>query len=85
MKARYRDVHLVNGPIRTVDLAGGKLRIGGKGAALAQTLATDPQPVRIVLVIGSTRSCVEFGGTTTFKAGKLFTSHGAPAPTACAE
>jgi hypothetical protein len=84
-KTRYRDLHLSNGPIRIVDVASGKLRIGGKGGQLVHSLATDPEPVRVVLTSGATRWCFEFGGATKVRAGRLFSARGAAAPGACAD
>jgi hypothetical protein len=73
-----------SGPIKLVLVKAGKIvKIVGKGAALRQSLALDPQPVDVVLTAGAARYCVSFGGTPTFTAGKRFLATNAPPPNAC--
>jgi len=62
----------------------GSLKLAAKGAGLAYTLASNPAPVSIVATIGGQRFWAQFGGTTTFKAGKSFKAKNAPAPTGVA-
>lgn len=82
---QYRDPKLANGPIAGVVVKSGKLlKAIGRGAALGQSLAADPNPVWVVLTIGDGRQCMSFGGSKPkFSAGKRFTSHGAPRPAGC--
>jgi hypothetical protein len=73
-----------SGPIKLVLVKTGKIvKIVGKGAALRQSLALDPQPVDVVLTTGAGRYCMSFGGTPTFTAGKRFLATNAPPPNAC--
>jgi CSLREA domain-containing protein len=83
---QYRDPTTARGPISAVVLRSGKLlKIAGRGSKLTHTLGTDPNPVWVVLTIGTSRQCASFGGPKPkFAAGKRFTSAGAPRPPACA-
>jgi hypothetical protein len=64
--------------------SGKLLKIAGRGSKLMQTLAADPNPVSIVLTIGTSRQCMSFGGSRPkFAPGKRFTSGGAPRPADC--
>jgi CSLREA domain-containing protein len=82
---RYRDPSLSRGPIAAVVVRSGKLlKIAGRGSKLMQTLAADPNPVSIVLTIGTSRQCMSFGGSKPkFVPGKRFTSGGASPPANC--
>ncbi len=73
------------GPVRRVVLSytAGVKAVGG-GSALKQSIAQSPNPVDVWLAIGGTRACVRFGGTVTFKPGKLFKATTAPPPDLCA-
>lgn len=62
---------------------GRQVRIVGRGPSLSQTLATSPDPVDVVLSLGSTRYCFQFGGAVKFAAGKSYLATNAPAPAAC--
>ncbi len=69
---RYKDRHLVNGPIKKILVKPGKLvNANGSGAALSFDLPSDPTPVDVVVRIGVKHYCMTFGGTTTFKPGSL--------------
>jgi hypothetical protein len=78
---RYVDRH---GPIRSVKLENGAVRVAGRGIGLAHTLAADPSPVDVALALGTQRACLRFGGTTTFKGGRTFKAENAPPPDTCA-
>jgi CSLREA domain-containing protein len=82
---QYRDPKLVRGPVSLVVIRSGKLlKIAGRGSKLTHTLGTDPNPVWIVLTIGTRRQCMSFGGPKPkFAAGKRFTSGRAPRPASC--
>ena len=78
----YRDSFLFAGPVTAVRiLAGQRLRIWAKGSQLGHTLATNPYPVTVTLETGEFghRYCMTFGGVGTFKPGRRFRAHGAPA------
>ena len=80
----YHDSKRVNGPIASVRITAGKsITASGRGTALGHSLATDPNPVSVVLTIGSHSYCATFGGTTTFAPGVRFRALDAPAPGAC--
>jgi len=80
---RYSDKMLAAGPVKQVSVSTGKrVKISAKGAALAP-LATDPSPVDVTLTLGSSRSCVAFGGTMRFIPGRSLIAVDAPAPASC--
>jgi outer membrane protein assembly factor BamB len=71
------------GPITSVFLKpGGRLKVTGKGA-FTQSLSTNPNPVDVVLRTGAKRFCMEFGGTTAFRASSRFRAMNGPAPSSC--
>jgi hypothetical protein len=71
-------------PIGFVRVKAGKiLRVRGKGAGFAHTLATDPDPVRVVVKIGGQQYCMRFGGIPRFTPGSEYTSSDALAPDIC--
>jgi hypothetical protein len=82
---QYHDANLANGPIAAVVVRNGKLlKVMGRGSKLTHTLGADPNPVGVVLTIGTSRQCMSFGGSKPkFVAGKRFGSHGAPPPASC--
>jgi len=78
------------GPITAVTVKAGKtISAHGSGAVLGHTLGGNPDPVRVVLTLGSTfggqQYCMSFGGTATpkFKAGTSYTATNAGAPGIC--
>ena len=72
-----------SGPIERAVVRPGKLlRVAGLGS-LAQTLATDPDAVTVVLQTGARRYCMDFGGMTRFVASSSFRATDAPAPPSC--
>jgi hypothetical protein len=73
-----------DGPIRSVSIkSGGTVRIVGSGPDLALSLQADPNPVVVDVTIGGRRYCMQFGGDASFKPGKRFAAHAAPAPAQC--
>jgi len=73
-----------DGPIRSVTIkTGGIVRVTGSGAGLALSLQTDPNPVIVDVTVGAQRYCMKFGGQATFKPGRRFSAHAAPAPAQC--
>jgi hypothetical protein len=73
-----------DGVIRSVTIkTGGVVRIVGSGADLTLSLQADPNPVVVDVTIGGRRYCMQFGGDATFKPGKRFAAHAAPAPAQC--
>lgn len=81
---KYKDKLLAAGPVKTAQIRAGKLvKASGKGSGLGHTLATNPDPVDVVLTVGGRRYCSSFGGTVTFTADKTFTAKLAPAPVGC--
>jgi glucose/arabinose dehydrogenase len=80
----YKDKLLAAGPIKSLIVKAGKLlKATGKGSALGDSLATNPDPVTVVLTLGTRRYCATFGGTVKFEANKSFTAKLADAPTSC--
>jgi len=76
--------YVTDGPIRSVTVkSGGILRVVGSGAGLGLSLGSDPSPVFVEITIGLRRYCMQFGGDATFKPGRRYVSHRAPAPTQC--
>ena len=80
---KYRDRSRV-ASIHAVIVKDGRLtKIIGGGPDLQASLANDPNPVDVSLIIGNQRYCMSFGGATTFDAGRRFLAEDAPAPGAC--
>ncbi len=79
---RYADRALRDGPVASVRLKPGSLKVAARGAGLAHDLAVDPSPVDLVLTIGSQRYCLRFDAGT-FRASRSFASQAAPAPSTC--
>jgi hypothetical protein len=82
----YRDRSLLAGPIRSVRLHRGRLRVTGQGAQLGHALGTtnpDPVSVTVQTGVGGKRYCLGFGGKTLFQPGRTFKASGAPTATSC--
>jgi hypothetical protein len=81
----YHDHVLLSGPIESVEIRPGRIRVSGKGAQLDDVLAVNPDPVTVVLQLGHTgeRECVSLGGTTAFRPQKYFRARNAPPPASC--
>jgi len=74
------------GPITKALLkAGRRLKVSGKGSGLLHSLASNPDPVDVVLTTGTKKYCMSFGGTPTptFVAGRRYSAKNASAPGAC--
>jgi hypothetical protein len=82
---RYRATASSSGPVSDVVVRPGGIRITGKGAALGLALATNPDPVTVVLQLGSAgvRDCMSFGGTTSYQPGRRYRAQDAPAVATC--
>jgi hypothetical protein len=55
----------------------------GRGGGLGHTLASDPNPVSVVLTTGDTEYCMSFGGIASFIPSKLFSATNPAAPGGC--
>jgi hypothetical protein len=82
---RYRDGSLLSGPVTEIVIRPGAIRIAGKGAALDQVLTTNPDPVTVMLQLGSSgvRDCMIFGGATSFQPDRRYRAQNAPAVATC--
>lgn len=81
---KYKDSHLVSGPVKTAQVKAGSLvKASAKGAGLGHTLGSDPSPIDVVLTIGTRKYCLRFGGTETFKPGKALTAKDSPVSPGC--
>ena len=78
---RYTDRR---GPIHRVEITLGRgVTAVGSGIGLAHVITQDPTPVEVTFTLGTQRACLHFGGTTTFKAGRMFRAENSPPPYAC--
>ena len=81
---RYMDLGQVQGPISLVLLRpvlGTKVK--GSGDSLGLSTMTDPNPVQVVLTLGSTVVCGSFGGLANFHPNVSYHATRAPAPASC--
>ena len=76
-RSRFASIHAV------IVKDGRLTKIIGGGPDLQASLANDPNPVDVSLIIGNQRYCMSFGGATTFDASRRFLATDAPAPGAC--
>ena len=72
-----------SGPIRSIRLKRGRLKVKAGGTALGSSLATPPEPVHVVLGIGQHRLCLRFDGSE-FAAGRRFVARRAEPSGLCA-
>ena len=80
----YRDLQHEAGPIAYGGLKTAKLlKLIGSGAGIQHSLPTNPDPVSVVLTVGTVQYCMTFGGTTQFIANKRFAAKDAPVAAAC--
>lgn len=81
----YSDSKLVLGPISTLKMKPGSLKVAGKGAGLGHSLAVEPEDVSVVVSSGDVTLCAGVGATskTTYKAGKQYKGAKNTAPAAC--
>jgi len=71
------------GPIKSVVVKPGKVaKAIGKGSGLGHTLAANPDPVTVLLAVGTQRDCMSFAGGK-FVAGKKYLATNDPPPAAC--
>ena len=71
-------------PIKRVRVKSGNgVRVTGKGLGLAHTIATNPDPVRVVVKIGGQQYCMRFGGIPRFTPGSRYVSKDSSAPDIC--
>jgi glucose/arabinose dehydrogenase len=82
---KYKDGKLLAGPVKSAQVKTNKLvKASGKGSALGFSLgATSPDPVTVILSMGTRRYCATFGGTTKFTASKSFSAKLADNPPSC--
>ncbi|MCW5889139.1 MAG: HtaA domain-containing protein [bacterium] len=81
---KYADSKLLVGPIKSATLVNGQLKISGKGAGLAHSLASQPTDLAVVFSSGGAPSlCLGTGGKVAFKAGSSFKAANNPAPAGC--
>jgi hypothetical protein len=81
---KYKDSLLLHGPVKALAVKTGKqLKLTAKGSGLSHTLVANPNPVDVVVTMGSARYCQRYGGTVVFKTPTSFTAKLAPAPSAC--
>ncbi len=81
---KYKDRHQLAGPIKTAQVKAGKfVKASGKGPALGHSLASNPDPVDVVVTLGTRNFCMHFGGVQVFKPGKQFVAKDAPTSPGC--
>jgi hypothetical protein len=80
----YKFKSSTNTPISSATIKAGKLvKVSGRGSGLPFTLATSPDPVLIVVQVGTVRYCFGFGGTVKFTPAKRYVATDSPSPAVC--
>lgn len=78
---KYEDANLSDGPVKLVTVRSGKrIRIVGRGSGLGHLLATNPEPVQVILTLAGRTHSMRFGGTVGFESGKRYRAENAPPP-----
>ncbi len=73
-----------SGAIKSVLVKPGKLaRVIGSGSSLGHTLAANPDPVAVILDMGTQAYCGRFGGSSQFTEGTKYLAKSASAPAEC--
>lgn len=81
---KYQDLANQYGPIKFALIRNGKpSKLKGGGSALGFSLGGDPNPVNVVLQLGSQQYCLSFGGIARFNPSAGFKSKKSSAPPAC--
>ena len=82
---KYKDSKLLAGPVKSAQVkTASSSRRGARGRRWDISLgATSPDPVTVILSMGTRRYCATFGGTAKFTASKSFSAKAAPTPSSC--
>jgi len=73
-----------SGPItRVVFRSQRRLTVVGKGSSLGHTLATNPDPVVVVVTVGARNYCMNFGGTASFLTDRRYRATESGLATSC--
>jgi hypothetical protein len=82
---QYKDNQNVESPIGMIRVLAGKtMKLKGKGPTFQVPLASNPDPVHVVLTLGNRRYCMSFGGLRqNYKVNQIFWGKDALAPSGC--
>jgi len=81
---KYKDLPHVYGPIKFALIRDGKpSKVKGGGFDLGFSLNNDPNPVNVVLQLGSQQYCLSYGGIARFNPGAAYKAKKSDAPGAC--
>jgi len=81
---KYQDLGHEYGPIKFALIRDGKpSKVKGGGFELGFSLNNDPNPVNVVLQLGSQQYCLSYGGIAKFNPGAGFKSKRSDPPAAC--
>lgn len=81
---KYQDLANQWGPIKFALFRNGKpSKIKGGGNELGFSLNGDPNPVKVVLQMGSQQYCLQYGGIAKWNPGSSYKSKKSTAPAAC--
>jgi hypothetical protein len=82
---QYKDTFNEASPVGVINIIGGKIvKMKAKGPQFVLSLSSNPDPVHVVLAVGSHRYCMSFGGERfNWIADKIYWSKLAPAPASC--